>query len=90
MHRLFQHRFKNWSKIARRGINDAQDLGGRGLLIQCLAGLGDQPCVLNRDYRLCREILQQRDLFVRERAYFLAIDCDDAQNDVVLAQPDAQ
>ena len=49
-------------------------LGGRGLLLQRLARLGDQPRVLHRDDRLRREILQQRDLLVGERPHLLAID----------------
>ena len=48
-------------------------LGGRGLLLQGLARLGDQPRVLHRDHRLRREILQQRDLLVGERPHFLAV-----------------
>ena len=48
-------------------------LGGRGLLLQRLARLGDQPRVLHRDDRLRREVLQQRDLLVGERPHLLAI-----------------
>src|SRR5437763_10825366 len=47
--RLFQDRVEDGGEIAGRGIDDAQDLGGRGLLLQCLARLGDQPRVLHRD-----------------------------------------
>ena len=48
-------------------------LGGRGLLLQGLARLVNQPRVLHRDDRLRREVLQQRDLLVGERPDFLAI-----------------
>ena len=48
--------------------------------------LGDQPCVLHRDDRLRREVLQQHDLFVGERSYFLAVDCNRAKQRVVLSQ----
>ena len=61
-------------------------LGGRGLLLQRLARLGDQPRVLHRDDRLRREVLQQRDLLVGERPHLLAIDGDDAEQRLVLAQ----
>src|SRR5205085_12090166 len=47
-----------------------------GRLLQvagALARLGDQPRVLHRDDRLRREILQQRDLLLRERPHLLAI-----------------
>ena len=50
--RLFQYRIEHRREIARRGVNDTQYLGGRGLLVERLAGLGDQPRVLDRDDRL--------------------------------------
>jgi hypothetical protein len=52
-----QHRVEHRSQVARRGIDDAEHLGGRGLLLQGLAGLGDEPRVLDRDDRLRREVL---------------------------------
>ena len=61
--RLFQHRVEYRGEIAGRGIDDAQDLGSGGLLLQGLARLGQQPRVLHRDHRLSREIFQKRDLF---------------------------
>ena len=51
---------------------DLQYLGGRGLLLQGLARLGQEPRVLHRDHRLRREVLQQRDLLFGKRPYFLA------------------
>ena len=74
--RLLQHRVEHRREIAGRRIDDLQDLGGRGLLLQRLARLGDQPRVLHRDDRLRREVLQQRDLLVGERTDLLAIDSD--------------
>ena len=84
--RLFEHRVEHRREVAGRGIDDPQHLGGRGLLLQRLARLGDQPRVLHRDDRLRREVLQQRDLLVGERPHFLAIDRDGAEQRVVLAQ----
>ena len=72
--RLFEHRIEHRREIAGRRVDDLQHLGGRGLLLQRLAGLGDQPRVLHRDHRLRREILQQRDLLVGKRPDFLAVD----------------
>ena len=66
--RLFEHRVEHRREIAGRGIDDLQYLGGRGLLLQCLARLGQEPRVLHRDDRLRREILEQRDLFLGERS----------------------
>ena len=71
-HGIFNHRVEHRSKVAGRGVDDLQYLGGRGLLLQCLARLGQEPRVLHRDDRLRREILQQRDLLVGERPHFLA------------------
>ena len=84
--RLFEHRIEHRREVAGRGIDDLQHLGGRGLLLQRLARLGDEPRVLHRDDRLRREILQQRDLLVGERPDLLAIDCDHAEQVTVLAQ----
>ena len=70
--RLLQHRVEHRREVAGRAIDDLQYLGGRGLLLQRLARLGDQPRILHRDHRLRGEILQQRDLLVGERPDLLA------------------
>src|SRR5262245_15860869 len=51
-------------------------VGGGGLLLQGLAQLVEQPCVLNRDNRLRGEVLDQFALFVGERTDLLAEDGD--------------
>ena len=50
----------------------------------------DQPRVLHRDDRLRREVLQQRDLLVRERADFLAVDVRMPEQRIVLPQRHAK
>src|SRR5207248_3959485 len=67
--------------ISGRGIDDPQHLGGRGLLFQRLACLGNEPRVLHSDDRLGGEVLQQRDLVIRERSDFPAIDVEAAKRD---------
>src|SRR5262249_19302040 len=62
--RLLQYRVEDRDEIAGRGIDDLQHLRGRGLLLQCLARLGQQPRVFHCNDRLRREILQQRNLLV--------------------------
>ena len=57
-------------EVARRGVDDLQHLGGRGLVLQRLARLAEQARILHRDHRLGGEVLQQRDLLLRERADF--------------------
>src|SRR6516225_11129814 len=42
---LFKDCVEYRSEVAGRGIDDLQYLGGRGLLLQCLARLGQQPRV---------------------------------------------
>src|SRR5262249_39407539 len=84
--RLFKYRVEHGRKIAGRRIDDLQDLGGRGLLLQGLARLGQEPRVLDRDNRLRGEILQQCYFLVREWPYLLAVDRKDSQQAFVPAQ----
>ena len=74
--RLFQHRVEHRREIARRGVDHLQHLGGRGLLFQCLALLGDQPRILDRDDRLIGECADKLDLPVGERLDPLACEHD--------------
>ena len=48
---LVQHRVKHRREIARRRVDDAQDLSGRGLLFQCFARLSHQTRVLSLQRR---------------------------------------
>src|SRR6516164_4138634 len=73
-------------EIAGRTVDHLQNLGGRGLLFQGFAGLVDQPGVFHRDHRLGREVLQQRDLLVREWPHFLPENREEAQKRVIFAQ----
>ena len=83
-HRLFQHRVEHRREVAGRGVDDLQYLGGRGLLLQRFARLGEEPRVLHRDDRLRGEILEQRDLLVGERSDLLAVDDDCAEQHLSL------
>src|SRR5215471_19288611 len=71
-------------EVAGRGIDDLQYFGGRSLLLQCLACLGQQPRVLHCDDRLCGEVLQQRDLLVGEGPHLLAVSAEVPQQDALL------
>ena len=75
---LVQDRFEHRGEIAGRGIDDLQYLGGRGLLLQGFARLGQEPRIFHGDDRLRCKILQQRDLVVGERADLLPVDIKDA------------
>ncbi len=77
--RLVENRVEHRSEVAGGRVDDAEHLGGRGLLLQRLAGFGDEPRVLDRDDRLRREILEQRDLLLGERFDVLAIELDGSQ-----------
>ena len=76
-HRVFQHRIEHRRQIAGRSVDHLQHLGGRGLLLQRLALLGHQPCVLDRDHRLIGEGADEFDLPVGERLDPLAREHDD-------------
>src|SRR6516162_10521059 len=83
---LLEHHIEHGTEITRRRIDDLQYLSGRGLLLQSLARLGQEPRVLHCDDRLRSEVLQQRNFPLGERADFLAIDMDGAKECLVLAQ----
>ena len=51
-HRLFEHRVEHRGEVAGRGIDDLQDLGGRGLPLQCLVALGAALVELPLEFRV--------------------------------------
>ena len=55
--RVFQHGLEHGLEVARRARDDLQHLGGRGLPLQRLAQLVEQPRVLDGDDGLAGEIL---------------------------------
>jgi hypothetical protein len=71
--RLIESRVEHGGKIAGRAVDDLQHLGGRSLLLQSLARLGQEPRVLHCNDRLRREILQQRNLLVGKGPDLLAV-----------------
>ena len=84
--RLVQDHVEYGLEIAGRGVDDLQYLGGRGLLLQSFAGLGQEPRVLHRDHCLRCEVLEQRNLLVSKGAHLLAIEPKRTQKLVVLAE----
>ena len=54
--------------VGRRTRDHLQDVGGRGLPLQRLLGLVEQPRVLDGDHGLVGEGLQQLNVMVGERA----------------------
>src|SRR5260370_700397 len=87
---LLQHCVEHRREVAGRGVDDPQHLGGRGLLLERFARLGDEARVFHRDHRLRREVLQQRDLLVGEWPDLLAIHGDRSEQRIVLPQRHAQ
>ena len=55
--RLFHHRLEHRLEVATGRVDDAQHFGGRGLLLQRLAQLTEQPRVLDGDDGLGGEVL---------------------------------
>ena len=87
---LFEDHVEHRLQVAGRRVDDLQDLGSCGLLLQCLTRLGQQPCILHSDDRLRRKVLQQRDLFVGEWAYFATVNSKGPKQSAILAQRDGQ
>src|SRR6516162_9095918 len=85
-----QQRVEHWGEVAGRRIDHLQDLGGRGLLLQRLACLGDEPRVLHPDDRLRREVLQERDLLVSKRPYLTAVYKNRPKQSALAAQRESQ
>ena len=71
-------RIEHRLQIEGRAADDFEHVGGGGLLLQQFAQLVEQPRVLDGDDGLAGEILDQLDLLVAERADFLAVDDDGA------------
>jgi len=89
--RVVQHRLEHRRELAGRARDDAQNVRGRGLLLQqfaeivrTLAQLVEQACIRDCDDGLLGEIADQCDLPVGERADFSAIDDDRADQLVLL------
>src|SRR6516165_9472704 len=55
-------------------------------LVGALAQFAEQARIFHRDHRLRREVLQESDLLVRERANFLAIYADRAEERALVSQ----
>ena len=77
--RLVQYSVEHRREVAGRAVDDPKHLGGRGLLLQRLACLGDQPRVLHRDDRLGGEILEQCDFFLGEELHLFSVTCNIAE-----------
>src|SRR5271170_2372842 len=77
---LVENRIEHRGEIAGRGMEDLQDLGGRGLLFQSLARLGNEAGVLDRDHRLVGEGSDQFDLSLGKWLDSVARHGDDADH----------
>ncbi len=71
-------------EVARGTADDAKHLRGRGLPLQRLLGLVEQPHVLDRDHGLVGEGLEQVDLALWRLAGLRPVDADDAHRHAVL------
>ncbi len=83
---LFEDRIEHRRDIARRGIDDLQHLRRRGLAVEEFAQFRQEPRVLDRDYRLVGEALQELQLDGIERAWLVAIDHECADGAVFGAE----
>ena len=53
-------------------------------MLEGLAGLGDEPRILDRDHRLRGEVLYEGDLLIGERPHLLTVNIECAEQRVVL------
>src|ERR1700758_4076303 len=83
---FFEDRLEHRREIAGRGVDDTQHFGRGRLLLQRLAGFGNEPRILHRYDRLRGEVLEERDLSVGKRADFCSIDDEVTKKCIVLAQ----
>src|SRR5262249_38385045 len=81
----FDQRIQHHPQIERRSTDHLEHVGGGRLLLEGFAKLVEQAAVLNRDNGLSGEVLDQLDLLVGERADFLAIE-DNAANQLILLE----
>src|SRR5262249_23511181 len=72
--RVRQHSVEYRLQFARRTADHPEHFRSRRLLLQRFPQFIEQPCVLDGDDGLGCKVLDQLDLFVRERTYLLAID----------------
>ena len=72
-HCLVEHRIENRREIARRRVDDCKISSsyGRGLLVERLAKVAQQPRIFHRDDRLGSEILHKHDQLIGERRCIL-------------------
>src|SRR5215469_10401028 len=85
---VFQHGLEYWFQLARRAGDDAQHLRRRRLLIERLTQFVEQPRVLNRDYGLSGEVLDEINLLVSKREHLGAIDYNGAHQLVLFQHRD--
>jgi hypothetical protein len=84
----FQDGLKDRIELPGRARDDAQHVGGGGLLLQRLAQLLEQTRVLDGDHSLVGKILYQFDLLIVEWADLLAVNADSADKLVLLEHRD--
>ena len=77
-------------RFIEHGDTIAHVLEGDAEFFLALADLIEQPGVLHRDHRLGGEVFQQRYFLLRERAHFLAVHTDVAEQIAVLAKRDKE
>src|SRR5262245_34473661 len=75
-HGVCEHSLEHRFQLTGRTADDAEDLGGSGLLLQRFPQLVEQPGVLDGDDGLFGKARHQLNLLVREQANFLTKDND--------------
>src|SRR5262245_29332696 len=82
--RIFQDCIEDRPQLSRRRADDLEHVGSGSLLLERLAQLVEQPCVLDGDDGLRSEALDQFDLLIAKRTDLLARNGHSADKFIVL------
>ena len=82
--RRLGERVEHRLQVESRTANNLEYIGSRGLLLQRLPQFIEQPRILDGDDSLGGEVLDQRDLLVREWPDFLTVNAEHSYRLVLL------
>ncbi len=86
LHRFFEHRGQHALEVERRAVDRVQHLADRGLPLERLLRLVEQPDVLDGDDRLCGKGLGEGPLALGERTVLDAAQHQDADRGILVHQ----
>jgi hypothetical protein len=79
----FYQRIKHRLEVDSGAADNLEYVCSRGLLLKGFPQFREQPCILDSDHRLLREVAEQFDLLIVEQPDLLPIDGDDTDHLVI-------